>query len=386
MTEITKGKNVLRAPGARRAHVCALIPALCGYALPAVLASCLAPLGEPPRGSPLVLVVSPASATAEPGGTVWLTAAPLDEVGNPASSLPVTWSSSNPKIAAVDPSGLVTGMTPGQAVITATSQGARAEARVEVIARRPGQVLYYRTNFSDGTTGPLDVYAYGGGRCDRSISYRDPGSRYSMGCTIPGVSLGAAALQAWFGNGKLNQLPLDPSLDQDVFQEVRLVIGKGAAAAIGGTACTALNATSQFKMHKSVYGRAGSAWNGWVMSSIGPCPEGDGRLFSEAELWNINGDRYPWPGRLEEGVVYDVIYRYHRYTAANCGTIAVWVNGTAVVDSPCWEHMGATIGSSEGLLFWDGAPYLQSALGPLTIYTLFTQATNYPIGAAAASP
>jgi len=49
-------------------------------------------------------------------------------------------------------------------------------------------------------------------------------------------------------------------------------------------------------------------------------------------------------------------------------------------------YMGTTNGSAEGLLFWDGAPYLQAALGPLTIYTLFTQATNYPIGAATASP
>ena len=367
-----------------RAHVWAAIVALWASALPTFMASCLAPVvEEPPLG---LLVVSPASATAEPGGTVWLTATPFDHNGNPASGYPVSWSSSNARIATVDPSGLVTGVGPGQAVIAATSQGRRAESRVNVIGRQPGQVLYYRTNFSDGTTGPLDVYAYGGGRCDKTAAYHDPGSAYSMSCSIPGVSLGAAALQAWFGNGRLSHLPLDPSLDQDVFQEVRFVIGKGATAAIGGTACTALNATSQFKMHKSVYGRVGSAWNGWVMSSIGPCPDGDGRLFSEAELWNVNGDRYLWPGRLKEGVVYDVIYRYHRNTAGNCGTIAVWVNGMAVLDSPCWAYMGATVGSPEGLLFWDGAPYLQSALGPLTIYTLFTQATNYPIGAASASP
>jgi len=358
--------------------------ALCAWALSALMASCLAPVGEQPQLG--VLVVSPASATVEPGGTVWLTATPFDHNGNPASGYPVGWSSSNPRIATVDPSGLVTGVSPGQAVITATSQGRRAESRVNVVARRPGQVLYYRTNFNDGTTGALNVHAYGGGSCDKATTYRDPGSRYSINCTIPGVSEGAAALEAWFGNGNLATLPADPSLDQDLFQQVRFVLGTGAAAAIGGTTCTALNATSQFKMHKSVYGRAGSAWNGWVMSSIGPCPDGDGKLFSEAEMWIINGDRYLWPGRLIEGAVYDVIYRYHRYTALSCGTIAVWVNGAKVLDSPCWPYMGTTNGSAEGLLFWDGAPYLQAALGPLTIYTLFTQATNYPIGAATASP
>jgi len=44
----------------------------------------------------------------------------------------------------------------------------------------PGGVTYYRTNFSDGTTGLLDVYAYGGGECVPSTDYRDAGSAYSI--------------------------------------------------------------------------------------------------------------------------------------------------------------------------------------------------------------
>jgi len=48
--------------------------------------------------------------------------------------------------------------------------------------------------------------------------------------------------------------------------------------------------------------------------------------------------------------------------------------------------MGTTNGSAQGLLFWDGATYLQSGLAPLSAYMLFTQATSYPIGAATASP
>jgi len=64
----------------------------------------------------------------------------------------------------------------------------------------------------------------------------------------------------------------------------------------------------------------------------------------------------------------------------------VWVNGTKVWDSPCQSYLGTTNGSTQGLLFWDGATYLQSGLTALTVYTLFTQATNYPIGPATASP
>src|SRR5205814_7835126 len=29
------------------------------------------------------------------------------------------------------------------------------------------------------------------------------------------------------------------------------------------------------------------------------------------------------------------------------------------LDTPCWSYMGTTSGSSEGLLFWDGATYLR---------------------------
>ena len=151
------------------------------------------------------------------------------------------------------------------------------------------RVIYYRTNFADGTTGPLDVYAYGGGSCQPSLDEGDAGSAYSIKCTIPAGATGAAALQAWFGHGKLAGLPLDPSLDQDLFQQVRFVLAPGALAAVGGTTCTALNPTSQFKVHKSVYGQAGSAWNGWVMSNIAPCSDGPIGLQTEFAQAPIDG-------------------------------------------------------------------------------------------------
>jgi len=252
----------------------------------------------------------------------------------------------------------------------------------------PERVVYYRTSFDDGTTGPLDVHASGGGSCTRSNAYTDSGSAYSMQCTIPGGT-GAAALQAWFGRARLAGSPRDPSLDHDLFEEVRFVLGSGAAAAIGGTACTGLNNGAQFKVHKSVYGQAGNAWNGWVMSGIGPCGAGDIGIYSEAELWNVDSRPYVWPNTfpsVREGSVYDVVYRYHRYTQQNCGTVAVWVNAIKVMDSPCRSYIGATNGSPEGLVLWDGAVYLQNGIGAYTVYTLFAQATNYPIGPATPSP
>ncbi len=249
-------------------------------------------------------------------------------------------------------------------------------------------VMYYQTNFADGTTSPLGVYAYGGGSCEASTAYHDANSPYSIKCTVP-AGTGAAAVEAWFGQGELAQLPRDPTADQDLFQQVRFVLAPGAGDAVGGGLCTALNPGSQSKVHKSVYGRAGSAWNGWVMSGINPCRDALVGMYSEAEMWNLNGQTFPWPGTypsLKEGTVYDVVYRYHRYTRRGCGTVAIWVNGAKILDSPCWSYMGTTSGSPAGLVFWDGATYLEAGLAPHTVYTLFTQATNYPIGAGTASP
>jgi len=332
--------------------------------------------------------VAPASTTLLVGGSRQFQATLEDARGNLLTGRTVTWVSSDPLVATVAATGRATAVAVGTATITATSEGRSDSAHVSVVASLP-PVTYYRTNFTDGTPAPLDVYAYGGGSCAPSTDYRDPGSAYSIQCTIPAVSAGAAALQAWFGKGSLADLPNDPSLDQDVFQEVRFVLAPGAASAIGGLVCTPLNVGAQFKVHKSVYGQAGSAWNGWVMSAIGPCTEKNVGLFSEAEMWTKDGLAHPWPGTfpsLNEGSVYDVIYRYHRYTAEECGTIAVWVNGRQVWDSACQSYIGTTNGSAQGLLFWDGAVYLQGGVAPYMVYTLFTQATNFPIGAATASP
>ena len=335
------------------------------------------------------VTVTPSPASVQVSGTIQLTATLKDANGNVLSGRTIAWRSDNAGMASVNGTGLVTGVAAGSATITATSEGHSAPVPVTVTGSQSGSgVTYYRTNFSDGTTGPLDVYAYGGGSCAKSTDYRDAGSAYSMKCTIPAIDYGAAALQAWFGNGGLANTPKDPSLDQDLFQEVKFVFAPGATQAIASTSCVGTNSNSQIKVHKSVYGQAGSAWNGWVMSEIAPCMDGPIGLFSEPEMWNMNGTETVWPGTypsIHEGTVYDVIYRYHRYTAQGCGTIAMWVNGTKVMDSPCWSYMGTTNGSAQGLLFWDGATYLQSGLGSLSMYTLFTQATNFPIGAATAS-
>src|SRR5216683_58126 len=68
------------------------------------------------------VAVTPAAASTTVGQAVQLTATPRDSTGAPLSGRTVTWASSNPGVATVNVSGLVTGAAAGSATITATSE------------------------------------------------------------------------------------------------------------------------------------------------------------------------------------------------------------------------------------------------------------------------
>ncbi|PYO96037.1 MAG: hypothetical protein DMD60_11980, partial [Gemmatimonadetes bacterium] len=65
------------------------------------------------------VTVSPATASLQIGQTVQLAATPKDAAGGTLTGRTVTWTSSNPSVATVSPSGQVAGVTPGSATITA---------------------------------------------------------------------------------------------------------------------------------------------------------------------------------------------------------------------------------------------------------------------------
>src|SRR6266511_2966187 len=78
------------------------------------------------------VTVSPATATIQIGQTAQLTATPKDASGNTLSGRVVTWGSSSTSIATVNASGLVSGVTPGSATITARSEGKSGTAAITV--------------------------------------------------------------------------------------------------------------------------------------------------------------------------------------------------------------------------------------------------------------
>src|SRR5216683_3626 len=78
------------------------------------------------------VAVTPAAASTTVGQAVQLTATPRDSTGAPLSGRTVTWASSNPGVATVNVSGLVTGAAAGSATITATSETKSGTSAVTV--------------------------------------------------------------------------------------------------------------------------------------------------------------------------------------------------------------------------------------------------------------
>src|SRR5437870_4799454 len=78
------------------------------------------------------VTISPAPASVQVGQTLQLTATPKDSAGGTLTGRTVTWMSGNTSVAAVSSSGQVTGVAPGSATITATSEGKTSTAAITV--------------------------------------------------------------------------------------------------------------------------------------------------------------------------------------------------------------------------------------------------------------
>ncbi len=105
-----------------------------GGMLPAAL-----PLGSGP--SVADLQVAPPSLTLAVGDRDSLSATPFDRGGRELAGTPVVWSSQDPTVAAVDSTGVVTGVAPGVAVIQAVAGTQRDNAAVQVFDDTPAPTV-----------------------------------------------------------------------------------------------------------------------------------------------------------------------------------------------------------------------------------------------------
>jgi alpha-tubulin suppressor-like RCC1 family protein/uncharacterized protein YjdB len=81
---------------------------------------------------PASVEVTPIAATVAVGDTIILTATVRDAAGRSLTHTGVSWSSSAPGVATVDPSGMVKGLSPGSVTVTATSGAVSDSAAVTV--------------------------------------------------------------------------------------------------------------------------------------------------------------------------------------------------------------------------------------------------------------
>lgn len=71
----------------------------------------------------------------QPGDQIQLGASVVDQVGGAILGMEVVWSSSEPSVATVDQTGLVTAVATGSAVIHAEVPGTRAENTSAIVVR-----------------------------------------------------------------------------------------------------------------------------------------------------------------------------------------------------------------------------------------------------------
>ncbi len=99
------------------------------------------PAPPPPAATPTTTVrVTPASGFVEVGDTLRLSATVTGATGQPVENPAITWTASD-DLAWVSPGGLVTGASPGQVTVTATSEGAEGTATLAVTASPITEVL-----------------------------------------------------------------------------------------------------------------------------------------------------------------------------------------------------------------------------------------------------
>jgi hypothetical protein len=122
----------------------------------------LAVVPVPGPNAPMAdLLVTPFNAVVTKGGTLQLVATARDALGNVLAGRQVTWSSSDPAVATVASSGLVSAVSLGSVIIEAASEGQHAGAALTIIgAVDPELVVAIAAPLRNAIVGDtLSVYA-----------------------------------------------------------------------------------------------------------------------------------------------------------------------------------------------------------------------------------
>jgi hypothetical protein len=114
------------------------------------------------------------------GGSIPLDAVTRIFTGDPRTGVAINWTSDNPNVATVDPGGVVTGVGPGKATITATSGSATATTAVSVVKNNL-RSMSVRAGAQTARTGDLVRFAAKG---DPGMDFTPQWSVSGAGATI----------------------------------------------------------------------------------------------------------------------------------------------------------------------------------------------------------
>src|SRR5690348_8261075 len=109
---------------------------------------------QPIERTPVASVAISLPSTLLVGETERGTATPLDESGAPLSNRTVTWQTSAAQVATVDNSGMIAAVAPGNAMITAASEGVSSQANVTVVEPSPAPVSSVSVSLAAGSLNP----------------------------------------------------------------------------------------------------------------------------------------------------------------------------------------------------------------------------------------
>ncbi len=131
----------------------------------AVIAGKVGTLRIKVKPAPVTAIDIPSTSQVVVGGALRTAAVARTAMGNPRTDVAISWSSDNPSIASVDAAGMIVGLKPGKAIITATSERASAKMPVEVTVNavrsltieprstnaRTGDVIRFSTSAADAS-------------------------------------------------------------------------------------------------------------------------------------------------------------------------------------------------------------------------------------------
>lgn len=132
------------------------------------------------------ITVTPTTPTVIAGGTRQLAATTLSAAGATLTGRAIAWSSSNTSVATVSSSGLALGVSPGNAVISATAEGITGSATITVSAPAAGTIFSGLRNPVDFASHcPADDPAFAQIRSDFTLLNDGVPSTATIACTDP---------------------------------------------------------------------------------------------------------------------------------------------------------------------------------------------------------